>query len=371
MTITGKTIIIPLEGDFAHSADFLRQTALTLAANNNQVCVYDQNHSHFWLKGKPTVKYPKHHNLQFHTPRYCLPGRRWRWVERLNRRLSWWLFVHSLRQKNKILWFFYPNHFDLAQVKIASCIKIYDCVDYQENTEKEKQLIKSVDYFFVNSQALAKLHRHQYKQPILLAAQGFFEPDAKLIKKSPLKFDRPVIGFVGGINYRLDFPLLEQLISNNPHWQFVFYGPRQKNEQMDQKWQTKKWLNKIEAHPNTYFGQSSDRHQIYGIIKSFDVAIIPYNTKIAFNKYCYPMKVFEYLYFGKPVVSTPIEELTLAKFSQLLKIAITNKEFTRHIKEYLSLPVNQKLDEGKKQLALQNSWQQKIKSMNQHLCPLN
>lgn len=360
MTITGKTIIIPLEGDFAHSADFLRQTALTLAANNNQVCVYDQNHSHFWLKGKPTVKYPKHHNLHFHTPQYCLPGRRWRWVERLNRRLSWWLFVHSLRQKNKILWFFYPNHFDLAQVKIASCIKIYDCVDYQENTEKEKQLIKSVDYFFVNSQALAKLHRHQYKQPILLAAQGFFEPDAKLIKKSPLKFDRPVIGFVGGINYRLDFPLLDQLISNNQHWQFVFYGPKQENELMDQKWQTKKWLNKIEAHPNTYFDQSSDRHQVYGIIKSFDVAIIPYNTKIAFNKYCYPMKVFEYLYFGKPVVGTNIKELSRSQFKNLVFASNKVAAWQKLIEKVLKRKKDKKTTNLARALAIKNSWQEKI-----------
>lgn len=356
--IKNKVIIIPIEGDFAHSADFLRQTALTLA-KYNQVYIYDQINSYFFLKKKAQVTYPSSKNLHFHQARYLLPGRKLLGLEQFNRKLSWLLFLAKFGLKDKILWFFYPNYHDLAEVKVKNGLKIYDCVDYQEDSKKEKQLIKNVDYFFVNSKVLAKFHQNQIKKPIFLSAQGFFEPNEKLIKKSHQSFDKPVIGFVGGLNYRLDFPLLDQLIKNNPQWQFVFYGPIQKDQKKDPQFKTQKWLQKISKYENVLFGKSNNRYELYGIIKQFDVAIVPYNTQVNFNKYCYPMKIFEYLYFGKTVLSTEIEELKKSEFKDLIFVSNKLDEWQKQLQKSLN---NKSKTNFKKQkeLAKANSWQNKI-----------
>jgi hypothetical protein len=361
--IKNKIIIIPIEGDFAHSADFLRQTALTLA-KHNQVYIYDQINSYFWLKNKPKIEYPASKNLHFHQVKYFLPGRRLPWLEQFNRKLSWHLFLAKFGAKNKILWFFYPNYYDLAQTKDKNNLKIYDCVDYQEDLGKEKKLVNNVDYFFVNSEVLFKLHQKQSKKPILLSAQGFFEPNEKLIKKSPLTFDKPVIGFVGGLNYRLDFALLDMLIKNNPQWQFVLYGPVQKDQKKDPQFKTEKWLQKISKYKNLLIGMSNNRYDLYGIIKQFDVAIIPYNTQILFNKYCYPMKVFEYLYFGKAILSTEIEELKNPKFKSFIFTSDKFKDWPKQLEMLLKKKPHQNLIKKQKKLARENSWQRKLEQIS-------
>lgn len=364
--IKNKIIVIPIEGDFAHSADFLRQTALTLA-EYNQVYIYDQINSYFFLKKKAKITYPPIKNLNFHQVKYFLPGRRFIFLEQVNRKLSWQMFLAKFGSKNKILWFFYPNYHDLAKIKIKNSLKIYDCVDYQEDKEKEKQLIRNVDYFFVNSRILAKLHKEQEKKPIFISAQGFFEPDEKLIKKSRLLFDKPVIGFVGGLNYRLDFSLLDNLIKNNPQWQFILYGPIQKDQKKDPKFKTGAWLKKIKQYKNVLIGSSNNRYELYGLIKQFNVAIVPYNTGIPFNKYCYPMKIFEYLYFGKTILSTEIEELKSQKFKGLIFTSNQLNDWQKQLQKLLKTKQQASLIKKQKELAKENSWQKKLQLISKFI----
>jgi hypothetical protein len=357
-----KLIIMPINGNWEHSADFLRQTALALSQKYT-VIIYDQNNAHFFLKKPSTVHYPKHKNIFFHRVKYFIPLRRINWIEKLNHQLSFWLLLQKYKNVEKVLWIFYPNFHDLSKIKNKKMISLYDCVDYSENLQKEIQLIRNVDYFFVNSLTLKKLHKNQIKKPLYIDAQGFFLPDEKKLKKPPLKKIKPTIGFVGGINYRLDFPLLNKLISKHPTWQFIFYGPRQKDIAKDHFYKTDYWLKKIKKHENVVFDQSKNRYEVYGLIQNLDVTIIPYNIKIAFNKYCYPMKIFEYLYFKKPIISSAIEELKLEKFNKFIKIAKTNSGWEKYIKDFLENQPSLIIKEQGKKLAIANSWDQKIKKI--------
>ena len=68
------------------------------------------------------------------------------------------------------------------------------------------------------------------------------------------------------------------------------------------------------------------------------------------------MKLFEYFYLGKPVISTPIEELK--RFPKFVKIGKTAKEWEKHIKFLLSKPWPYQKEQ--KKLAKENSWKSKI-----------
>lgn len=208
------------------------------------------------------------------------------------------------------------------------------------------------------------MHHNQAKKPIYIDSQGFFLPDEKKIPNIKIKKGQPIIGFVGGINYRLDFPLLDELIKRNPQWQFVFYGPEQKDLQKDLIYQTNDWLKKIKKYNNVLFGESKNRYEVYGLIKNFDVAIIPYNIDIPFNKYCYPMKVFEYLYFGKEVVSTKIEEL---KTKKLIALANDIHSFERQIKKSLKTKPSSYEKEKRKKIAIKNKWAEKILKIHKYI----
>jgi hypothetical protein len=368
--IKNKLIIIPLEEPWDHSADFLRQTALTLS-KQNLVYIYDQKQHYFFPKKNRVQIYPAHKNIIFHQVKYWLPFERFSFIDKINRHLSFKLFLLRHRQKNKIIWIFHPNYYDLPKLKDKKSISIYDCVDYNENHKKEQMLINNVDYFFVNSLALKKLHsNHQNKKnPIYLSVQGFFQPDDKKIKKIRIKREKKkaIIGYVGGINCRLDYKLLNHLIKNHPEWLFVFYGPEQKNPKLDKKYQTQNWIKQLKKHDNTLFGCSDNRNIVYGLIKNFDIAIIPYNLDLPFNKYCYPMKIFEYFYLGKPVISSGILELKLKKFNKFIKIADNFEEWEAAIKQLIGKSLSIEQEKKLRQLAIDNSWQNKIDKISKYL----
>jgi glycosyltransferase involved in cell wall biosynthesis len=71
------------------------------------------------------------------------------------------------------------------------------------------------------------------------------------------------------------------------------------------------------------------------------------------------MKLFEYFAMGKPVISTPIEELK--QFPNLVFIGDTPKSWQQHIDQILSRPWPKNLQFQQKVLARKNSWHNKIK----------
>ena len=121
-------------------------------------------------------------------------------------------------------------------------------------------------------------------------------------------------------------------------------------------------IKKLKKLPNVIIGFSKDRKIIPSIIKQFDIGIIPYNIKLLSNKYCYPMKIFEYFYLGKPVISTPIKELK--NFPEYVKIGNTIEEWKKHIEILLSKPWPEKYERKQKKLAIANSWSNKINTIN-------
>ena len=70
------------------------------------------------------------------------------------------------------------------------------------------------------------------------------------------------------------------------------------------------------------------------------------------------MKLFEYFFLGKPVVSTPIEELK--RFPKFVKIGNTNEEWEKHIKNLLSKPWPKENQKQQRKLSEENSWRKKV-----------
>jgi hypothetical protein len=169
---------------------------------------------------------------------------------------------------------------------------------------------------------------------------------------------KPIIGYIGGMNYRLDFGLLDHLAARNPHFRFVLVGPIQENDSYHFRTIVQPQLTALFRHPNVMHIPYIAKDQIPGMIKQFNVAMIPYDVKLDFNKYCYPMKLFEYFYMGKPVLATPIEELK--RFPKYVKIGSTAKEWEKNIQEILFKPWPTSYQKEQKRLAITNSWEEKI-----------
>jgi len=105
-------------------------------------------------------------------------------------------------------------------------------------------------------------------------------------------------------------------------------------------------------------GQSTDRREIPNIIKQFDVCLIPYDTKQLLVKYSYPMKLFEYFYCKKPVITAPI--LELKRFSNLVKIEPSLKSWQTTITSLLTRRQSSQVGQWQRKLSLANGWKNKI-----------
>ncbi len=363
--IKNKFVVVPFMLVWDWSADYQRQTCLVLA-KSNKVVVYMHKDARFFLKTlfRKKTPYPKIKNLQFHSPVYFLPFRRFLLIEKINRIISFKIFLWSKSSyKDKLLWIFDPDYYFYPKLA-KDYLTLYDCVDFHRDSDKareakiranEKKLINAVDLFVVNSHTLYKVHS-KVRKPDRVVPQGFRIQDFGIKHKPPLLFptDKPIIGLAGAINERLNLNLLGKLIKNNPQWNFVLWGPRQDK--------TKQVFDKLFSLPNVIAGRLKSSKKVPAIVGQFTIAMIPYDTGQDFNKYCYPMKLFEYFYLGKPVISTPIEELK--RFPKFVKIGSTAKEWEKHIKVLLSKPWPEKYKEQQKRLAEKNSWENKIKKIS-------
>jgi len=318
-------------------------------------------------------------NLFYLTPIHFLPFRRFAFIEFLNLIINSYLlkifiFLRWFKSKDKILWLFHPDFWLLPKIFGKSYFSLYDCVDYFSSTDpqiekkirqNEARLIKNVQLMTVISQILKSLHHCEKKNteivPQGFSLQSFYSPQKLPQNHFIFKIKKPIIGYIGGINYRLDYPLLIDLAKKNPDYSFIFIGPFQKDPFI--KFENQ--LEKLKKLKNVYFLGNQPRELLVEIIKYFDICSIPYDIKQEFNKFCYPMKVFEYFYLGKPVISTPIEELK--HLQPYVKIAYNVDEFTKEIKKMLKNGWPKPYAQKQKELAIENSWANKIAQIDQIL----
>ncbi len=378
-----KIIVIPFNVPWTWTTDYLNQTAYELARRGNVVVCYlsfeMKNLADTLSAGQRPVLIKRYsENIYVFKPLFFIPFRSSRFTKsefanKLNQNINLImlrffteiLFLYK-RCKRKIFWIFDPSLKFIYKSFGKNYFLLYDCVDFftvgdnkaiRRAKINEKELCREADFVSANSTVLQK-HLMEYRSDVKLVVQGFRSEgfDVKKEKYIDLHLKPPVIGFVGGINNRLDTSMLLPLIKNNPKWNFVLWGPIQKD--MPTGSDRLKEITKIFKLPNVTHGASTDKGEIPGLISQFDIGIIPYDKTQDFNKYCYPMKLFEFFYLGKPVISTTIEELK--RFPEFVRIAEGYRDWEKAIKDIVSAGWSTNLKNREKKLAIENSWKNKV-----------
>lgn len=144
------------------------------------------------------------------------------------------------------------------------------------------------------------------------AAAGEAPPDLEAIP-------RPRLGYVGSINRKVDFPLIEALALREPSWQFVFVGPV-----FGQDETTAPALERCRSLPNIHFLPARSHRELPATMAALDVGLMCYRTE-TWAQYGYPLKLHEYLATGLPVVSTALPAVT--EFSGLVRIAAGEQDW--------------------------------------------
>ncbi len=366
--ISGYNIIFPLAIAWNQCADFQKQTVEHIKKRNNCFVYLGADKSFFF-------KIKKSHNLLLFYPLTNFLKLKIfdKLFDQIN--LLFFNFVVKWQLKNtkciNIIWLFNSelNYF-FKIFKDEKILKIYDFVDFADlknifNTTKKSNLI------FANSTILYQFAKTISNNKVVLVPQGFdlksFSNDKKLKPIEPST--KITISYIGSINFRLDFPLLQKLIQNNPQHNFIFWGPIEYlNKNLDTIYNLETNINKLKKYKNVQFGHS-DRNGVIKVLEKTTIGIIPYNTLLDFNRNCFPMKLFEYFYMGLPVLSTKIEELY--RYKNIIKISNDSKEWNKYINKIMrnGWPAQKRIIQ--RELAKSNSWQKKIKKIEEEIYNFN
>lgn len=370
--------ILPFHIPWAWTTDYLNQTAQILSKNGLVICFMWSDYltlKEYFVKRKLPIIFKKHSkNIYIFTPILFIPFRRFRLIVKTNELINIFLLktLSYLMQiyyspVQKIIWITDPRLSHVA-INFGKTWKIiYDCIDYcisgrnlKETLDlkrMEKMLVKNAFMVTANSNVLYK-HLAKYGVEPLLVPQGFrlesfnkhFTGNSPTIKR----YGRPLIGYVGALNNRIDYGLLYKIAKSKTKWDFAIWGPY--IDYGIKPGQKKNYM-KLKSMSHVFMG-SSDKKEIPNIIRQFDVGIIPYDISDDFNRYSFPMKLFEYFYLGKPVLSTPISELEYYK--DLVYISKDADGWAKTLELLLRTKWDNKKKLKQKNLAMQNSWNKKI-----------
>lgn len=134
---------------------------------------------------------------------------------------------------------------------------------------------------------------------------------------------RPRVGFVGGIDAHTFGPqLFHEVARLLPEANFVLVGACSLPEG---------WC----PAPNVTMLGQQPYEQVAEYMAACDVLIMPWNNS-DWIRACNPVKLKEYLAVGRPVVSTPFEELR--RYEGFVRVARSSQEFASHIRQALADP---------------------------------
>ncbi len=152
---------------------------------------------------------------------------------------------------------------------------------------------------------------------------------------------RPYFGFVGTLEDRIDWSLIEYISITFPEATIVLIG---RPPALSPKKPWHKAFLSAAARPNVKLLGWRASEEIGRYTAAFDVCLIPYRADDPFNRAACPTKVMDYMAASRPVVSTPLPECQL--YSHLFDLAVTPQAFV----EALSRIVRKGSDDGKARL---------------------
>ena len=207
-------------------------------------------------------------------------------------------------------------------------IRIYYSSDNHEMASQnkkflfsEKKIIDSSNIVFATSQKLfEKLkdrNKNTYKIPAGVELNKFNKSDTDTVPHDLKKIPKPIVGFIGGVNNKIDTDLILFTSKNLKNYSFVMIGESEKEQH--------KMLSKKE---NIFFLGKKKHSELQNYIKNFDCGIMPYKIN-KFTDAIYPAKLNELLAVGKPVISTNIYEVSFynKENQNIIDIANTSEDF--------------------------------------------
>ena len=193
----------------------------------------------------------------------------------------------------------------LAQA-LPGCLVVYDCMDHhagfstnsRQMLKEEERLLTAADLVVTSSASLSETVRRAADNVLIRNASEiahFSKAPERLAHPS----ERPVAGYLGAIADWFDIDLVAAAARRFEAWDFVLVGS---TDHCD--------VSAVNQLDNVKLIGEVPYASAAGWVHSFDVALIPFQLN-ELTAHTNPVKVYEYLAAGKPVVATALPEVKL------------------------------------------------------------
>ena len=135
------------------------------------------------------------------------------------------------------------------------------------------------------------------------------------------RLPRPAIGFVGGLSQWVDVPLLASLARARPAWSLVLVGPPGTD------------LAPLRGLANVHLLGPHPYQELPRYLAGMDVALVPF-VQDSVTRHADPIKTYEYLAAGLPVVATDLP--ALQRLSDVVRLASSPEQFLQQIEAALA-----------------------------------
>ncbi len=216
-----------------------------------------------------------------------------------------------------VVWFYTPMALPLLQGIDARAV-VYDCMDELSAFKGappalqrlETELLARADLVLTGGPSLYEAKRHRARRVLCLPSSvdaAHFEPsptfapaDDALAAQADVvlgHIPKPLLGFFGVIDERMNLDLIDRLAAHDPGWQVVMAGPVVKIDP-----------SQLPQRPNLHWVGQQPYELLPRLVAGWQVCLLPFalNESTAFIS---PTKTLEYLAAGKPVVSTAVRDV--------------------------------------------------------------
>jgi len=283
-------------------------------------------------------------------------------------RLASWLRGHLARLgvTRPILWLYPPNSHLLPRL-LPNAVSLYHCIDRfagQSTGRKARVLraeeadtLKAVDACLAYSRAIAVDHSRIQPRTVywpngcdfsrirsLFAVAG---PEPEDLARIP----HPRLGHMGSVAGKTDLGLVDRLSRERPEWQLVFVGNEYPHDLDMERWTMMK------ARPNVHFLGPKPIADVPLYEKGFDLCLVLWQVN-AWTRELQPIKIFEYLATGRPIVSMRLPELV--DLAAAIRFADSTDDFLAACSSALEARESV-AESGQLALAETYSWENRLK----------
>ena len=266
--------------------------------------------------------------------------------------------------RKKILWLYSPLSAYLIE-NAGEALVVYDCMDEHVTfknadpklVEAENQILEKANIVFAGGRSLYESKKLKnpncYLFPSCVDNTHFSKALSSdtLVPNDLKDIPKPVIGYSGAVDERLDYKLIERLAEKNSDFSFVFVGPIIKVQKKN-----------LPVKKNIYYLGAKEYQTLPSYLKGFDIGFMPFALSPV-TKMISPTKTLEYLAAGCRVVSTPVPDV-VSDFKRTVRIGHNADEISNHLREVVNNKEPAIIRLGK-ETAAKNTWDGMVDKMEQ------